>query len=533
MESVSSVWAGLSAGRRLVVILATVGMFAAVLFLSRGVGAADLTLLYANLDEASAGGVIAALDQQGIPYEVRGAAIFVPRAERDQLRLSLAAEGLPANSSQGYELLDSLTGFGTTSQMFDAAYWRAKEGELARTMLASAHIQAARVHISAPSNRPFQRDMLPTAAVTVGTVNGVLSQPQADALRYLVASSVPGLSPENVAVIDGEGGLVSAADTAPAGGAQTRSEDLRARAERLLEARVGVGNAIVEVSVETVTETEAIVERVIDPDSRIAISTEVEERSNSSQDSRGGDVTVASNLPAGDGDGTDGTAASEDAETRSITNYEISETSREVVRGPGAIRRLTVAVLVNDAVEVDDAGVAQSVPRSEQELEALSALVSSAVGLDAARGDVITIQSMAFEPIEPLGTEAADVPEAPLNMMALIQMGVLAAVALILGLFVVRPILASKPAQAASAGALPSPAPGEAGGAAPPAIGGPMTALPPVRNGSDELGIADLRGDPAASDPVSRLRQMIEEREDETIQILQSWIEDPNDKEEA
>lgn len=517
-----TVWSGLNAGRRTTAILAVIAMIATVVALSRGATQPSMALLYAGLEQRAAGDVITALEQQGVTYDVRGGGIYVPSTQRDQLRMTLAGQGLPANSSQGYELLDSLTGFGTTSQMFDAAYWRAKEGELARTILTSPYIRAARVHISTPTNRPFQREDRATASVTVTTGSGTLSPSQANALRYLVASSVSGLSPEDVAVIDGEGGLIGGNDDGGQPGGQQLSEELQARAERLLEARVGLGNAVVEVSVETITESESIIERRIDPDSRVAISTEVEERSNSSNDSRGGDVSVASNLPAGDAAGGGGNATSEDSETRSLTNYEVSETSREVMRNPGAVRRMTVAVLVNDTQETDADGNVTTIPRDEAELVALQELVASAVGLDEARGDQITVRSMAFEAQEILGTEAAEEGGLPLDMMSLIQIGVLAVVALILGLFVVRPILS--PSKTAAALPAPSPEIAQAGAIADP------NALPAPANQDPRIIDAEALPD---GDPVTRLRQMIEERQDETIQILQSWVEDPEDKESA
>ncbi|MBU2359152.1 MAG: flagellar M-ring protein FliF, partial [Alphaproteobacteria bacterium] len=105
-------------------------MFLAVLLVARSASQRDLTLLFGGLDPAAAGEVITALDQRGAIYEVRGGAIYVESNQRDLLRMSLAGEGLPAIGAQGYELLDGLSGFGTTSQMFDATYWRAREGEL-------------------------------------------------------------------------------------------------------------------------------------------------------------------------------------------------------------------------------------------------------------------------------------------------------------------------------------------------------------------------------------------------------------------
>ena len=144
MQQLLSVWTTLDPRRRIIVVLATVAMFATVLALSRMATAPGMSLLYAGLESSAAGEVVATLEQRGVSYEVRGGTIFVDSSRRDELRMTLASEGLPTNNSAGYELLDSLSGFGTTSQMFDAAYWRAKEGELARTIISSPHIRGAR-----------------------------------------------------------------------------------------------------------------------------------------------------------------------------------------------------------------------------------------------------------------------------------------------------------------------------------------------------------------------------------------------------
>ena len=517
MNSLETVWTKLDLRKRIIVGAATIAVFASVLFLARGVGQGDMALLYSGLDPAAAGEVVAALEQQGAAYEVRGPAIYVGSDQRDLLRMTLAGQGLPAASSQGYELLDGLSGFGTTSQMFDAAYWRAKEGELARTIVAAPNVKSARVHISTSSNRPFARELKTTAAVTVATTSGTIDPGHAKALQYLVASAVSGLSPEDVAVIDGQGTLVSGAGATINSTSEDKAEELRTRAERLLAARVGPGNAVVEVSVDAVTESESITERTLNPESRVAISTDTEERTATATDARGQNVTVASNLPAGNGGASDGTSSNENNESRTLTNYEVSETRREILRSPGAIRRLTVAVLVNDAVSVDSSGAAVVTPRSQEELAALRDLVASAVGLDETRGDIITLRSLAFEPVPTLGTEAVAGGELPLNVMALIQLAVLAVVALLLGLFVVRPILMS----------------GRASGT-PVLLDDSLPALGTDRSVLSEDAAIRIGPPEDASqlpepeiDPVTRLRRLIEERQTETIQILQSWIEDP------
>jgi flagellar M-ring protein FliF len=519
----------MSAGRRIIAIGAAAAMFAAVLFLSRGVNSPNYALLFGGLEPSAAGDVITALDQQGVKYEVRGNAIYVDAGSRDSLRMTLAGRGLPASSGQGYELLDSLTGFGTTAQMFDAAYWRAKEGELARTILASPHIRAARVHISTPAGRPFQRDAVTTASITIQSTSGTLSTSHVKALQYLVAAAVSGLAPDDVAIIDGEGGLLSGNEaTSTAQGGDERAEALRAQAERLLIARVGAGNAVVEISVDTIMETETISTRTIDPDSRVAISTDVQERSGKSSDSRGGDVTVASNLPDGDAGTGSGSAQDENTETRALTNYEVSQTQRDVLRAPGAVRRLTVAVLVNDVATPQADGSVTFTPRTEEELTDLQDLVASAVGLDTNRGDEITVRSMAFEPIPELGTEVIDPTiSAPLNIMQLIQIGALAVVALVLGLFVVRPILSPSPQPA-----LPPPSPGGASLIPPGEILNAQVSELNSPTGQAAIGQMTAEND-AGEDPVDRLRQMISEREDESIQILQSWMEESSSREQV
>ena len=529
MQQIVSVWNALSPGRRILVAGATLAMFLAVLGLARLAATPGMALLYAGLENGPAGEVVRALEARGVPYEVRGGSIFVAASQRDELRLTLASEGLPANSTKGYELLDSLSGFGTTSQMFDAAYWRAKEGELARTILSSPEIASARVHIANTSSDPFRRDARPTASVAVAAASGMIGTDQARALSHLVASAVPGLAPEDVAVIDALGGLVSS-DDAPAGhpgAAPDRAAKLRERVQRLVEARVGRGNAVVEVAIETETDSETIRERRIDPDSRVAISSDTEERTTSAEEAGGGGVTVASNLP--DGDAAEGEQSSRrDSETRERVNYEVSETEREVLRAPGAIRRLSVAVLVNGTTARDGSGAEVFEPRPDEELTALRDLVAAAVGFDEARGDRITLRSMPFEPVDAAGTPGtlswAD--RLGIDAMRALQIAVLAVVALVLGLFVVRPVLAGA---RGGAQALPAPSSGDAGSAS------SMAALDGDVAGGGDFELPELPELPALAatddaagegDPVARLRDLIGQRREEAVEVLHSWLAD-------
>jgi flagellar M-ring protein FliF len=534
-----NVWMKLGIKRQLIVIAATGAMFFAILAMARMTTAPSMTLLYAGLESSAAGDVVRSLEQRGVVFEVRGGSIFVDNKQRDQLRLTLASEGLPANGNRGYELLDQLTGFGTTSQMFDAAYWRAKEGELARTIVANPAIAMARVHIASTGSNPFQRGVTPKASVSLTPNGGGISQAQGKAVRFLVASAVAGLSPDDVAVIDANGMLIgSTEETAPTVGGDDKAQVLRDRVQRLLEARVGFGNAVVEVSVDTVTESESIRERSFDPDGRVAISSDTEERTNTAEGTGGGDVTVASNLPDQEGAGGGDKSTSQNSETRERINYEVSETEREVIRAPGAIKRLSVAVLVNETKVVNDLGESVSQPRSPQEMEALRELVSSAVGFNADRGDIITLKSMALQSVAPSGTAASTslVDQFDLDLLSAVQMIVLAVVTLILGLFVIRPVL-SRPTPEAMAIAPPA------------AISATenedtsATNLPAVFDAED-MGRADSKSrvekfnpqigeilaSSQAQDPVERLRGMIGERQEETVEILRGWLEDKEEK---
>ncbi|MGO4908460.1 flagellar basal-body MS-ring/collar protein FliF [Pseudorhodobacter sp. W20_MBD10_FR17] len=533
MQNLISLWSSLNLRRRIVIVGATLAMFLAIFGLSRMAATPGMALLYAGLDNSASGEVIRALDQRGVAYEVVGDTIRVDATQRDSLRMVLAADGLPATGAAGYELLDGLTGFGTTSQMFDAAYWRAKEGELARTIVAAPAIRTARVHIAQSQSQPFQRDRQPTASVTVTSTSGTLSETQANAIRHLVAAAVSGMQPSDVSVIDSVAGFIASGEgaTSPSFGADSRAEELKRNIERLLVARVGPGKAVVEVSVEVETDREQITERKFDPQGRVAISSDSEQRSNSATQPAG-DVTVASNLPTGDA-ANGGEGKSNSTETRERVNFEVSETQREILKSPGALRRISVAVLVDGAQVTAADGTTSWQPRSEEELSVLRELVTSAAGLDEARGDALVLKSLEFEPLSDVGSVAEASMLSifgPLDLLSIIQVAVLAVVALILGLFVVRPLLTAtaKPAESSigadRALALPSKEV---------TAESRETSTPRVLTGEiDDNDLPDLPvvskdfdADGKPSDPMDRLRRLIDERQSETVEILRGWME--------
>lgn len=528
LTPIRNFWEGLDTRQRVVAVLAAVAVVVSIGAIGRLATSPSMVLLYAGLDPTAAGEVVAALEAEGVPFEVRDAAIFVERGARDRLRMEFAGQGLPAGGPAGYELLDNLTGFGTTSQMFDAAYWRAKEGELARTITGSPDVRAARVHLANPISQPFSRTPAGSASVTVTMARGQLGAQQAEAIRYLVSSAVAGVAPEAVAVIDSARGVVLAVgDSNPIrqGGPSPddRAEALRANVLRLMEARVGPGRAIVEVNVDADMDSQTISERVIDPDSRVAISQETETSSENSQGGAAG-VTVASNLPDGDVQGGPNAASRQANQSRERQNFEVSETRRERVILPGQTRRISVAVMVDGLIETAADGSETWVPRSAAEIETLRTLVQSAIGFDAARGDTVTIESLQFTIPPEQGALVERTGEGFLAAYGdrLAQMGVLAGIVLALIFFVLRPLISRR------------------GGVVDYAeLTGPRDATlvsDPVRA---IAGAREMQGDilelPAHTlTKIDRLREVISSRSDDSAAVLRSWIESPeSDREPA
>ena len=502
------VWSALQPRQKLIAALALAATLAAVIGLVQSVRSPALGPLYAGLDPAAAQEVVAAVQSMGAAVEVQGGTVMVPEGERDRLRMALAAQGLPRNGPAGYEILEGLDGFGTTSEMFEATYWRAIEGELARTILATPGVRTARVHIANPAGRPFQRGARPSASVTVTMGYGALSPNNAEAIRFLVASAVAGMDPGQVSVIDAAQGAVlrpgeDAADVAGQMPGGQREAQLRAEIERLLAARVGHGKAIVTVAVETDMESETVVERVIDPDSRTPISSETREIEETSQGGGGGAATVASNLPQDGGGEGGGGQSSARTEAEERVNFEISETTRETVKRAGEVSRITVAVLVDGVRAPGPDGETVWAPRPAEEIEQLRQLVQSAIGFDEARGDVVTVETLEFAERGDAGAVAEDGFGRFIerNGMTLAQTASLALVALGLILFVLRPLLKAAEAQPLD-----------------PDLG--PERMPP------DLQLGDLSDDaPAEDDHMARLRQLFADQKEDSANVLRAWLE--------
>jgi flagellar M-ring protein FliF len=296
-----------------------------------------------------------------------------------------------------------------------------------------------------------------------------------------------------------------------------RAETLRANVQRMLEARVGPGKAIVEVNVDAAMDSETITERVVDPDSRVAISSDTEESQENAQGGASG-VTVASNLPDGDVNGSGNESTRNSSQTRDRQNFEISETRRERVILPGQVRRISVAVMVDGETAAGADGKPQWAPRPPEELETLRGLVQSAVGFDAERGDTVTIESLQFTALPEQGSlvEREGSGWLAANGARLAQIGVLGAIVLALILFVLRPMAGGRSTPLLAELTCPRDIPPETLRA----LGGSEAA-----RGLEAGEILDLP--PAQLTKIDRLREVIASRSEDSAAVLRAWIESP------
>ncbi|MEV8465923.1 flagellar basal-body MS-ring/collar protein FliF [Fluviibacterium sp. DFM31] len=497
--------------------------------------APSMALLYSRLEPQLAGQILDTLAQRNVEYSIQGDSIYVPAAERDALRMSLALDGVAGTGGAGYELLESLPGFGTTSRMFDATYWRAIEGELARTIASSPLIKGARVHLSTPTSQGFASAGTVSASVSLTPVTGSLSPQMAEAVRSLVSSSVQGLDRDAVAIIDSRNGTEFSSERDYSSLEVELADSFRKKVERLVDARVGRGNAIVEVAVDTVKNEETVVERLITPDSRVAISVDSEDSSRSESSSGDASVGVASNLPDGDASAQDRQTRTESTSSRETTNYEVSQVTRETSKPAGSVQRISVAVLVNLAsVEGDPAQI-------EQELLQIGELVTSAVGINQERGDRVTVKALPFSSatMEDAAPSSPLISLSSLDISQLLKTLLLAVAAVVIGIFVVRPLASNRRVDDTTGTAL-SVLPREQGQSGAPDASEQVvltTQMAEVMDPQSRMKSLPVAGEstskdsPKASQTAGQpsgntLVELVDQRQSDTVEVLRSWLEE-------
>ena len=390
-----------------VVAVLMLGFFA---FLIMRASTPQMAPLYTGLSFEDSSAIVGELQKQNVPNEIRGDGdtILVPRDQITSIRMQLAENGLPTKGQVGYEIFDQQNTLGATSFVQNLNNVRALEGELARTISSLARIKSTRVHLVLPERALFSRDKKdPTASIVV-SVRGQLSAEEIRAIQHRVASAVEALTPTRDTIAADTGNLLAAGagdandSSVIAGEADERKTGvenrLRTSIEALLANIVGEGRARVEVSADLDLTHVTKTAQTFDPNGQVVRSTQTESVANNSTDgNNSGQVSASTQLPgATTTASTNGGASQQGSTDKETTNYEISSVSQTEMTDPGAIKRLSVAVLVDGTYATDAQGNSVYTPRDQAVLDQIKSLVQSAVGFDNKRGDQITVANLQF-----------------------------------------------------------------------------------------------------------------------------------------
>ncbi len=526
-------------------IAASVALGVAVVLWSQ---APSFAPLYGNLAEKDASQVIEALQQVGVEFRVDEATgmVMVPSGKIKEVRMKLAGQGLPNSAGMGFELLQQDTGFGTSQLVEKARYQQAMQGELARTIATIGAVQSARVHLALPKQSVFVRKRQPpSASVTLRLHNGrVLEDEQVEAIVHLVASSVPELETGNVTVVDQKGRLLSGDVnnremklSATQFEHTRRIEDhYRERIEALLAPIVGRDRVRAQVTADVdFTVTEQTQERY-NPDQPALRSEQLNEEQSRNGGAAGGIPGALSNQPPAAGAAPENAVAQGGAEAegtplnlskQQTRNYELDRVVSHTRMSPVALRRLSIAVVVDDIATVAADGAVTTRERTPEEIERLTDLVREAVGFDVRRGDSVRVMNSSFLVPEPV----ADLPEVPLweqgwFLDIVKQVGGLLLVVLLI-FMVLRPAIKRLTATHAEVAGMPAMA-GAGGGAA--SVEGPL------RDGADGDGEDMLLG--SDGEPIrlpgggkyenimDAARQLVEEDPKRVAQLVKTWVKE-------
>ncbi|MGH6619263.1 MAG: flagellar basal-body MS-ring/collar protein FliF [Alphaproteobacteria bacterium] len=532
----------------------TIGLIVFFVFLATRLSTSQLALLFDDLNPEDSTRIVHQLESMGIPHELatNKRQVRVPSDQVARLRLALAEQGLPQDGSIGYEVFDRDQTLGTSSFIQNINHVRALEGELARTIATITSVRAARVHLVLPRREVFSRQRLDASASIVLKMRGAarLDRGQVQGVRHLVATAVPGLKPEHISILDDRGTLLArGGDIGEDGLAAMNAEEQRVafegrltRAlEQLLEPSLGIGNVRTEINVDMDFDRVVTNEEIFDPEGQVVRSTQTISEANQNRENDPGAVSVGQSLPNAPTAENEGGSQSANNRTEEAVNFEISKTIRKHIREGGNVRKLSVAVLVNDRVKTNAAGEIAMEPRSAEELANIERLVKSAVGFDARRGDAVQIVNMRFAEVpgmvggvdDPmfLGFSTAD-------LRRIVEVLILAVVGVLIILLVVRPLIAkifeTTPGHlpAAALGMDPQPAlltnqSGVAGAIAGPA-GARMSAGGSLVSAADAaadamLDIAQVEGRVQAS-TVRKIGDIIEKHPEEAVSIIRSWM---------
>ncbi len=407
----------------------------------------DYQILYSNLTQEDAGQAIAKLKEMKVSYKVEGNSISVPSDKVYELRLELASQGIPQGGGVGFEIFDK-NQFGVTEFVQRLNYIRALQGELARTIRQLAEVDQARVHIAIPEKTIFtDKEDKPTASVVLKLKAGrALNQGQIGGIVHLVSSSVEGLPPGNVSVIDNLGNLLSSpsdgsdmvADAKQLEYQKTMDREYESKLQSMLEGIIGRGKAIVRVSTKIDFSKVERTEEKFDPDT-IAIRGEQRSQEKTVGGTQGGVPGVASNQPGQQPAPAAASPSASQKQTESI-NYEVSRVVSKIIEPRGVVKSISVAVLVDGTYgKAEGAQKGTFVARNEQEMKKYEDIVKAAIGFEKDRGDQVIVENIPFEtPLEEMVSEKTDYLKLGVSLLKYI---IPIVIVLLLFTMVIKPLL--------------------------------------------------------------------------------------------
>lgn len=474
LDQILAIAKSLSMTQKILGVVVIAVVIGGLLSLTTATKEGSYKVLFSGLNQEDAGEVIAKLKEQRIPYKLseNGAAIMVPATQVYEVRLSLAGEGLPRGGGVGFEIFNQ-TGFGQTDFVQRLNYQRALQGELARTIRNFQQVIEARVHIATPKESVFIEDEKPPTASISVKLRGreKLSQHEIQSIVNLVASAVPGLSADNITLVDTSGRLLyrkqADGDGMLTGNQleyQIKIEDsLRQKVETMLEEVVGVNRARARVTAEIDFNKVEKTEESFDPEAQVVRSEQMltENDPNSGAVSQG-IPGVKGELATFAEEGGEGSVGGRYNRNNVTRNYEISKQTRHILDKGGAVKRLSIAVMVDGSYEksVDKDGKAslKYLPRTPEEMKNLEKLVRNAIGYNEERGDQVELASLPFA-LSSVPEPEPDSMEKYRSIMEWLAMPlVYLLVAVMVLLFVIKPffkILAAKQTEPRHTGSIP------------------------------------------------------------------------------
>ncbi len=363
--------------------------------------------LYSGLGRDDVAAIGSALREAGVAFDVNSESttVLVPTGQAATARMLLAEKGLPRSGAVGNELFDKLGSLGLTSFMQDVTRLRALEGELARTIQMMRSVKAARVHVVLSDEGSFRRERQPASASVMIRTDGGDDRATGQAIRHLVAAAVPGMKIDDVTVLNVDGRLLASGsdslDKSPdnlLALENDQAQEIRESVARTLTPYLSARNFQISVAARLNADKTQTSETIYNPDQRVERSVRVTKEQQSSQNAAGTQAAgVEANLPKPPPSGTEQKQSNDNTQKREeLTNYEVSSKSIQTTSAGFVVQNLSVAVLINRAALAESLKDKNTPEAMAAQVKEIEALVSSAAGLDAKRGDVVKIEVVDF-----------------------------------------------------------------------------------------------------------------------------------------